>query len=946
MQIDTSDRRPRITAVLGPTNTGKTHFAMERMLAHASGMIGFPLRLLARENYERAVKARGEARVALITGEEKIVPPGAKYFLCTVEAMPIDRRVAFLGVDEVQMCADPDRGHVFTQRLLHARGTEETMFMGAETAKPLLRALIPEAEIEGRPRMSVLRHAGNRKITRLPSRSVVVAFSAADVYAIAELVRRQRGGAAVVLGALSPRTRNAQVALYQGGEVDYLVATDAIGMGLNMDVDHVAFAGLRKFDGRFARELNPAELGQIAGRAGRHMNDGTFGTTADARPMDPETVDRIENHVFEPLRFLFWRNHRLRFASTDVLVRDLARKPEEPGLVRAREADDELALHALLREDEIRRVADHPDRVGLLWEVAQVPDFRKVMSDAHARLLGRIYGHLTGPKERLPTDWVAKHVESLDKTEGDIEALMQRIAHIRTWTYVSHRGDWLEDAGNWQGLTRAVEDRLSDALHERLTQRFVDKRTAVLVSRLKARQKLVAEVGRDGRITVEGQDVGHLEGFRYVPDETESGAAQKAVTNAATAALKDEVAGRIKALEEAGDDAIKLSADGSISWNDAAIARLAKGADPLSPMVEVLTTDLLEADDRERIRVRLATWLTAHLRARLEAIFLAREAELEGTAKGLAFQLGEGLGSLRRMDIKDLVEGIPQTERKKLREVGIRFGRESVYAPSLVKSGPVALRGLLWCLWNGRDDITPPPDGRMSVAIDDSRPKAYLEAIGYRPLGPLALRIDILERVAAKLWELGQKGPFAIPAEVLNLVGCSAEDMDGVLRALGYGRRKPKAPAPEAAPETTPDAAAAEETTAEAAPAEAPAADETPASEAPTTEAPATEAPAAGEGDEAAKAEAPEPEALYALLPRRPRKGGDRNAKGGERTKGKHPDKGGRPKGKGPRKDRGKGGPRQPKDMSFPPPGKGKGKKQEYDPDSPFAKLAELKLKK
>ena len=418
--------------MLGPTNTGKTHLAMERMLGHASGMIGFPLRLLARENYDRAVKVKGARRVALITGEEKIVPPEASWFLCTVEAMPVDRRVAFLGIDEIQMCADPDRGHLFTDRLLHARGELETMFMGAETIRPLLRRLVPGAEFVVRPRFSALTHAGPCKLTRLPRRTAVVAFSAADLYGIAELIRRQRGGSAIVLGALSPRTRNAQVAMYQAGEVDYLVATDAIGMGLNMHVDHVAFAATRKFDGRGPRRLTAAEMAQIAGRAGRHTRDGSFGTTAEIGPLDAELTQRIESHIFEPLTALKWRNSELRFASLETLRVSLGRMPERPGLVRAREADDELALAHLCTDSEIAGLARGPAAVALLWDVCRIPDFGKVAGEGHARLLGQMFRYLTGAGQ-LPTDWVARQVDRVNRTDGDIETLMQRIAMTERW---------------------------------------------------------------------------------------------------------------------------------------------------------------------------------------------------------------------------------------------------------------------------------------------------------------------------------------------------------------------------------------------------------------------------------------------------------------------------------------------------------------------------------
>ncbi|MCZ6607437.1 MAG: helicase-related protein [Alphaproteobacteria bacterium] len=788
MQIDTSRDRSRIVAVLGPTNTGKTHLAMERMLGHASGMIGFPLRLLARENYDRAVRVKGRRHVALITGEEKIVPAHARYFLCTVESMPVDRRVAFLGVDEIQMCADPDRGHVFTDALLSARGEDETMFMGAETIRPLLRRLVPEAEFLSRPRFSTLTYSGQRKITRLPPRSAAVAFSAADVYAIAEVVRRQRGGTAVVLGALSPRTRNAQVAMYQAGDVDYLVATDAIGMGLNMDIDHVAFAATRKFDGQRVRELTPAELAQIAGRAGRHMNAGTFGTTADVGPLDQETVDAIENHRFPPLAALFWRNAHLRFTSLDALRRSLAVPPEMPGLVRAREADDEAALAALSADADIARLATGADAVRLLWEVCRIPDFGNLMSDAHTRLMGRIYRHLMGPAGRLPTDWVADQVVRIERTDGDIETLVQRIANVRTWTYVSYRGDWLADAGHWQERTRAVEDRLSDALHERLTQRFVDRRSAILVSRLMESQTLTAAVDGDGEVLVEGHFVGRLDGFRFAADGSGAGAgaAVKRVRGAAMRALGAEIAARVGRLEADGDEAFALADGRRLLWRGAHVARLVAGKDVLSPGVEAMASDLLEPDMRERVRRRLAAWLAGTIEACLAPLFEARRASLNGAARGLVFQLCEALGSLPRRRAASQVEALGRDGRKALRKLGVRLGRESVFMPALIKPRAVEMRGLLWAVNEGLGDSAVPAPGRVSVPLDKGVPHRFYEAVGYRPLGPRALRVDIVERLAERAWKLSRAGPFAAGPELLSLAGCASEEMSGVLAALGY----------------------------------------------------------------------------------------------------------------------------------------------------------------
>src|SRR6201981_601400 len=576
---------PRLVAVLGPTNTGKTHLAIERMLGHRSGMIGFPLRLLARDNYDRIVKLRGARPVALITGEEKISPPSASYFVCTVESMPLDRPVDFLAVDEIQLCADPERGHVFTARLLHARGLQETMFLGADTIKPLMRRLVPGIEYVSRPRFSTLSSTGYKKVTRLPPRSAVVAFAMSDVFSLAELVRRQRGGTAVVMGALSPRARNAQVGMFQAGEVDYLVATDAIGMGLNMDLDHVAFARIGKFDGRGPRRLPAAELAQIAGRAGRHMNDGTFGTTAEQGTLDAEVVEAIETHSFEPLTRLNWRNNRLQFGSISALLKSLDERPSKPGLVQAREADDPRALQALARNPDIGELATHPGAVRLLWKVCQIPDFRKVMSESHTRLLAHCFLHLAGPEERLPIAWIAGQMANLDRTDGDIDTLMARIAHVRTWTYITHRSDWVEDAAAWQERARAIEDRLSDALHESITQRFVDRRSAFLVRQLASEGELIAAVSKAGEVLVEGAHVGRLEGLRFVPDSVD-GVDARMLVAAASRVLRAEVSARARLLSADTDDAFEISDNGELCWRGESVGRMAAGARLLAPRAE------------------------------------------------------------------------------------------------------------------------------------------------------------------------------------------------------------------------------------------------------------------------------------------------------------------------------------------------------------------------
>ncbi len=737
------------------------------------------------------VRAKGAAAVALVTGEEKIVPPHPRYFICTTESMPLDRRVAFLAVDEIQLCADPERGHVFTDRLLHARGEEETLFLGAETIKPLIRRLVPGIEFISRPRFSQLSYSGPRKLTRLPPRSAVVAFSASEVYAMAEFVRRSRGGAAVVLGALSPRTRNAQVGLYQAGEVDYIVATDAIGMGLNMDVDRVAFASLRKFDGRSPRDLDAAEIAQIAGRAGRHMSDGTFGTTGDAAAIAPELVDAVESHHFPPLKALSWRNSDLRFTSVAALLASLERPPAIAGLVRARDADDQAALAALARDEEIARLAAHPERVRLLWEVCQIPDFRKMMADAHTKLLAQVFLHLVGPGRRLPADWLAGHVQRLDRVDGDLDTLVGRIANVRTWTYVAHRGDWVADPAHWQGVTRAIEDRLSDALHERLTQRFVDRRTAVLVRRLRESDPLASRVAPSGEVLVEGHHVGRLAGFRFTPDAAEGANAARAVLAAAARALKSEIAARVERLAAAADDAFSLGPDGAVLWQGEAVARLTAGSEAIKPQAEPLASDLLEPALRERVHRRVAEWLAAAVADGLRPLAALGEAPLTGAARGLAHQLTEALGSLPRRGADAQLMALTEAERHRLTRLGVRFGVESLFLPALLKPAAQRLRAQLWAAHAGLPPAEPPGE-KVVAPVDGSLPAAFYEAVGYRVLGTWAVRVDMLERFAAEARRLGRDargGGFAPSPALLSLLGLPLPEATAVLAALGYACR-------------------------------------------------------------------------------------------------------------------------------------------------------------
>ncbi|GIK99154.1 MAG: hypothetical protein BroJett029_33630 [Alphaproteobacteria bacterium] len=784
----------RVVAVLGPTNTGKTHLAIDRMLGHGTGMIGFPLRLLARENYDRIVRLKGAHAVALITGEERVVPRAPRYFVCTVESMPVDRRVDFLAVDEIQLAADPERGHVFTERLLHARGLDETMFLGADTVRPLIRRLVPEAEHVARPRFSTLSYAGPRKLARLPPRSAVVAFSAADVYAIAELVRRQRGGTAVVMGALSPRTRNAQVALYQSGEVDYLVATDAIGMGLNMDLDHVAFAALAKFDGRGPRRLTPAELAQIAGRAGRHMNDGSFGTTANVPGIEPEVVDAIENHRFDPLSALFWRNSELDFRDSAALLRSLEERPPMPGLIRMRDADDHQSLVALLRDPEIAARARSRESLRLLWEVCQVPDFRKILTEAHTRLLARIFGYLTAPEGdgRLPDDWVADQVARLDRVEGDIDSLTGRIAHIRTWTYLSHRADWLNDAGHWQGRARAIEDRLSDALHDRLTQRFVDKRSAGLLRRMRSGAAPVGSVTGEGDVLVEGHRVGRLDGFRFVADPEARGEEARPLLSGARRALAREAGRRLARLERSPDRDFALGPDGTVLWAGVPVAALRRGDALVAPRIEPLASDLLDGLGRERLRRRLADWLAGETRRRLAPLFALRDAPLAGAARGLAFQLVEAGGLVPARQAASQLGALSPEDRKALARLGLRLGTETVWLPALAKRPSAALLNLFAAVETGGHAVgaVVPKRRPASFAVRPGVPELRYAVAGYRVVGDLAVRADALERLAQAARQLARQGAFAATDALRAIVDCPPESLGEVLQALGFVRRQ------------------------------------------------------------------------------------------------------------------------------------------------------------
>ncbi|MFV0291837.1 MAG: helicase-related protein [Paracoccus sp. (in: a-proteobacteria)] len=958
----------RITAVLGPTNTGKTHYAIERMLAHRSGVIGLPLRLLAREVYDRIVQARGPSVVALVTGEERIVPPRAQYWVATTEAMP-DIAVDFVAVDEVQLCADPQRGHAFTERLLHARGLHETLLLGADTMRPAIAALIDRVQFMHRERFSALSWAGAKKISRMPSRSAIVGFSVDDVYAIAELLRRQKGGAAVVMGALSPRTRNAQVAMYQSGEVDHLVATDAIGMGLNLDIRHVGFFSTVKFDGRRMRPLFPHEMGQIAGRAGRHTESGTFGVTGEAGSLDEGLIEVIENHRFTSINRLIWRNRALEFGTMDRLVASLEAAPDSEWLIRGREADDLAALKTLREMPEIRDRVTMPADVRLLWDACRIPDFRSISPAEHSSLLLRIFMFLQ--EGGIPGDWLSRAIERIDRTHGDIDALSRRLAFIRTWTYVAQRTGWVEDESYWRDATRTVEDRLSDALHAALTQRFVDRRTSVLMRRLKQKETLVAEVNDKGEVTVEGEFAGRLEGFRFRADDTQNPDEARMLNRAAYEALKPEFHLRADRFYNAPDTEVDFTEQGGLMWGDAAIGKLLKGADPMKPGVEAFVDEEAGPEIAEKVTRRLQHFIDRKVAALFEPLqVMSRDEGLTGLARGFAFRLVENLGVIRREDVATEVKDLDQDARGLLRKHGVRFGQFTIFLPVLLKPAPTRLRLVLSGLWNGLSEFPEsPPPGLVTIPNLPDAPASAYTLSGYRPAGERAIRIDMLERLADMLRTQDTRTGFEANPDMLSITGMTLEQFANLMEGLGYAAEKaeriktkgdavpvvPEAPAEvdHEHPMTEEESVLAAETRArwEAEQAEKKKAEAEARGEAPADVAPAEDG------------ESPEMEVFYtfrwAPKPRGPRQGygnrrqGNHRAGGsgeaaGERrhsrepqdgsrgdSKSGKPGKGGRPRGKGDRNEK-------PKKFSARPPRSEK----PIDPDNPFAVLAALKDKK
>ena len=802
-----------VTAVLGPTNTGKTHLAVERMCGHSSGMIGFPLRLLAREVYDRVVKIKGENRVALITGEEKIVPRDARWFLCTAESMPLDKDLAFVAVDEAQLGADPERGHVFTDRILRARGREETMLLGSEALRPMLQALVPGVDIINRPRFSTLSYAGAKKISRLPKRSAIVAFSAEEVYAVAEMLRRLRGGAAVVMGALSPRTRNAQVAMFQAGEVDYLVATDAIGMGLNMDVAHVAFASLNKFDGRRQRRLTVAEMAQIAGRAGRHQRDGTFGALVEEGPgaFTPEEVLNIEEHRFPPLEQLYWRQGEPDYASVTALIDSLEARPAHRVLWAAPQAIDLAVLKRLGSEDWVRDRARSPAMVKRLWAACGLPDFRKVGVDPHTRFVERVFRYLSEGSGHIPHEWFAAELARLDTVAGDVETLAGRIAAARSWAYIANRADWLADPAHWAARASAVEERLSDALHASLTQRFVDKRTTLLMRQIGADPRaLPVVIGPEGDVLVEDHAIGRLDGFRFVVAGDARAADKRLLLAAAERRLGDERARRGAALAEAADGDLSLAAEPgavpTLQWKDLTVATLGPGQSALRPRVlldralECLTPEL-----RARIETRLRDWLAGQLKRALPGLVLLDSVQRDPAAapasRAVAAALVAQGGLVARAEIAVAVGALDPVARKAFRGAGVTIGALDLFDPRVLKPGPARWRRAVLAARSGESVAHGAQAG--ATVLERGAPGATL-AHGYRPVGAQAVRVDLIERIARAAHDARGAGsgrgagrkPFALDPALALSMGLTRPTLERLMAGFGF---RP-APGPDDAP--------------------------------------------------------------------------------------------------------------------------------------------------
>jgi ATP-dependent RNA helicase SUPV3L1/SUV3 len=779
---------PQIISVLGPTNTGKTHFAVERMLQFETGVIGFPLRLLAREVYDNCVKKLGSNRVALITGEEKIIPPTANYYLCTVESMPLDLNFEFVAIDEIQMCADPERGHIFTDRLLNYRGDKLTMFLGADTMKNIISNLIPSSEFVYRDRLSKLIYTGYKKISRIQPRSAIVAFSVDEVYALAEFIRRQRGGAAIVMGSLSPKTRNAQVDLYQSGDVDFLVATDAIGMGINMNIDHVSFSNLRKYDGKKIRGLRNTEIGQISGRAGRYKNDGSFGITGDCEALTSEQIEKLENHKFDSVVNIYWRNSSLDFSSIKKFIESLNKPPSIPNLLRNRELIDENMFKFLTTEKSQLKINNEENHISKLWECCQIPDFTKSSYNEHMEIVTSVFNFLTSDKEKITNDWMKKQLSNLDNLIGNIDAIANRISHVRTWSYVANKRNWVENNDYWIAKTKDIEDKLSDRLHEELSKSFVDKRISILSRGLKQDIQHEAKISKNNEIIMEGQLVGKINGLKIILDYTSSAlqtdirSIKKAARNGAALELK-------KRIEEiiASPEHFSLKKDKNIYWKEKIIGKIYPGKNYLNPDVKILVDESVELQDQQRISSSLSNWLKLEKQNLLQDLIKIENSQYENRfIRGLCYQLFENNGVLKRENVNEIVKQINKEDRSILRKSGIKIGRYHIYQPRMVKPAAVIFKTILWNCFHNLSDNKSPAFGLNFVKNFTNQDKEYLLICGFETFDNYIIRIDILERLFLKIISLSKNGLFELKSDILNLLGSTKEDFKELMKKMNY----------------------------------------------------------------------------------------------------------------------------------------------------------------
>ena len=780
----------KITAVLGPTNTGKTHLAIDTMLSFDSGMIGFPLRLLAREVYDKVISKISLDKVALITGEEKIIPPNAKYFLCTVESMPINKYLDFVGVDEVQMCADHERGHIFTDRLLNMRGNKLTMFMGSNTIKSIISKLDGDIEFITRNRLSKLSYTGHKKISRINRKTAIIAFSSEEVYAIAELVRRQKGGAAIVMGSLSPKTRNAQVELFQSGDVDFLIATDAIGMGINMDLDNVYFSNLKKFDGKKLRKLNLSEIGQIAGRAGRYLNDGNFGVTGQCKEMNPEEIELLENHKFEEIQYLFWRNSNLNFNNTSTLIKSLDERPNQDWLRKIYEREDEKALKFFLRDKNFENIKFDKEKLILLWECCQIPDFVKKTYGNHYDVIRNVFNYLNSEKGKITDDYMHLQLIKLNKLEGNVDSLSNRIANVRTWSYVSNKNNWVENQDFWISRTKLLEDKLSDRLHEELTKTFIDKRASILVRGLKQDMEFKTKILENNDVIIDDQFIGKINGLKLELD-LKKGALEtdiKSLKKAARQTIGPELQKRIQIIIDTG--LVELHEDFKFYWNKSVIGKLTPGKDYLNPNFELIVDETLEPNEKKKITMFLEKWIKNKINIILKSLIdLKNLKEKNSSIKALAYQLYENNGVLKRDHVSEYLKNLGQNERKILRDLGVKFGRYHIFLYRLIKPEAVSLRTLLWKNFHQKYfDFKPPTFGLNFIDNKDLKNKNFMLLCGFEKFENFFVRIDILERLFMQIISFNSENNKEIKLipEMLNLLGCSKDNFKKLISYMNY----------------------------------------------------------------------------------------------------------------------------------------------------------------